>query len=277
VNRFSFNQATANRWPTPEVIAGCAAAGVDFVGLWREQTVDYGLTRTAEHLRSAGIAASSLCRGGFFGQPGWFDDNRRAIDEAATLGAPVLVLVSGGLPPGERDLAAARDRVAAAIGELVPHALAAGVRLAIEPLHPMFASDRCVVSTLDGALTIAERYPVEAVGVVVDTYHIWWDEHVYDQIRRAGPRIAAFQLADWITPLPAGVLTGRALPGQGCVEMDRLWQAVDEAGYTGPVEVEIFNEELWSRSGPDVLADTIAAYQSVEGLLRKVPFFTDSV
>jgi sugar phosphate isomerase/epimerase len=263
MKRFSFNQATATHWPTGELIDCCAATGIGWIGLWREQTVDYGLTRTAEHLRAAGIAVSSLCRSGFFNQPDWFDDNRRAIDEAELLGAPVLVLVSGGLPPGGRDLAAARDHVASAVADLVPHAQAAGVRLAIEPLHPMFAADRCVVSTLDNALAIAEPHPVDAVGVVVDTYHIWWDERVYDQIRRAGPRIAAFQLADWITPLPAGVLTGRALPGAGCIELDRLWQAVDEAGYTGPVEVEIFNDELWSRPGPDILADTLAAYRSV--------------
>jgi sugar phosphate isomerase/epimerase len=263
LTRFSFNQATATRWPTGEVIEGCAAAGVGWIGLWREQTVDYGLTRTVEHLRAAGIAVSSLCRSGFFNQPGWFDENRRAIDEAELLGAPVLVLVSGGLPPGGRDLAAAREQAASAVAELVPHARSAGVRLAIEPLHPMFAADRCVVSTLDNALAIAEPHPVDTVGVAVDTYHIWWDEQVYEQIRRAGPRIATFQLADWITPLPAGVLTGRGLPGTGCVELDRLWRAVDEAGYTGPVEVEIFNDDLWSRPGAEVLADTIAAYQSV--------------
>jgi len=261
IHRFSFNQATANRWPTPEVIDGCAAAGVGWVGLWREQTQEYGLERTVAHLRAADVAVSSLCRGGFFQRDDWLDDNRRAIDEAAALGAPTLVLVSGGL--GESDLDGARRRVAASIADLVPYALDAGVRLAIEPLHPMFASDRCVISTLALALDIAEQHPDAAVGVVVDTYHVWWDERVYEQIRRAGPRIAAFQLADWITPLPAGVLTGRGLPGTGCVDLARLWQAVDDAGYTGPVEVEIFNDELWNRPGADVLRETIASYDAV--------------
>jgi sugar phosphate isomerase/epimerase len=268
VKRFSFNQATANHWPTPEVIEGCAAAGVAWIGLWREQTAEYGLTRTAKHVRDAGLAVSSLCRGGFFTRDGWPDDNLRAIDEAATLGAPVLVLVSGGLPADDRDLAGARARVADAVAELVPHARAAGVRLAIEPLHPMYASDRCVVSTLDNALAIADAHPVDTVGVVVDTYHIWWDEHVSDHIRRAGPRIASFQLADWVTPLPLGVLTGRGLPGTGCIELSRLWRAVDEAGYTGPVEVEVFNEALWSRPGPEILADTISSYRAVAASLH---------
>jgi sugar phosphate isomerase/epimerase len=260
---FSFNQATATRWPTPDLIAGCVAAGVSQVGLWREQTAEFGLDQTARAVQAAGLRVSTLCRGGFFHRPGWLDDNRRAIDEAAALGAPALVLVSGGLPEGSRDIDAARAHVADAIAQLAPHAQAAGVCLAIEPLHPMYAADRCVISTLAQALDIAEQHPVGVVGVVVDTYHLWWDDQVYAQIARAGARIASFQLADWATPLPAGVLTGRALPGEGCVELARLWRAVAAAGYTGPVEVEVFNDALWERPGAEILAATQAAYDSV--------------
>lgn len=260
---FSFNQATANRWATPDLIDGCVAAGVTAVGLWREQTADFGLENTARAVRAAGLSVSSLCRGGFFHRPGWLDDNRRAVDEAVVLGAPVLILVSGGLPEGSRDIDGARARVADAIGELAPYAAQAGVKLAIEALHPMFASDRCVVSTLAQALDIAEQHPVGVVGVVVDTYHLWWDGTVWAQIARAGARIASFQLADWVTPLPAGVLTGRSLPGTGCVELARFWRAVRAAGYAGPVEVEVFNEELWALPGKEILAATVAAYESV--------------
>jgi sugar phosphate isomerase/epimerase len=265
--RFSFNQATAKRWPVPELVAGCVAAGVGAVGLWRDQIAgDHGPPEaTARLVRDAGIAVTSLCRGGFFNEPGWFDDNRRAIDEAATLGAPVLVLVSGGLPDGSRDLDGARAHVGDAIGRLVPHAVAAGVRLAIEPLHPMFASDRCVVSTLGQALDLAAPHPAGAVGVCIDTYHLWWDDQVWSQIARAGrqARIACFQLADWITPLPAGALLGRGLPGTGCIDMGRFVAAVDAAGYRGPVEVEVFQEELWSLPGPEILAATIDAFEEV--------------
>ena len=260
---FSFNQATAPRWPTPELVAGCLAAGVGQVGLWREQTADFGLDNTVRAVRAAGLRVSTLCRGGFFHRSDWLDENRRAIDEAAALGAPVLVLVSGGLPAGSRDIDGARRHVADAIAQLAPYAQAAGVCLAIEPLHPMFASDRCVVSTLAQALDIAEQHPVGVVGVVVDTYHLWWDDQVYAQIARAGRRIASFQLADWATPLPEGVLTGRALPGEGCVELARLWRAVAAAGYTGPVEVEVFNDALWQRPGAEILAATQAAYDTV--------------
>jgi sugar phosphate isomerase/epimerase len=253
----SFNQATAQDWPVPDMIEGCAAAGLSQVGLWREPVGAYGLERTVKALAANGMGVSTLCRGGFFQQPNWLEANRRAIDEAAALGAPVLVLVSGGLPEGSRDLSGARDHVAEAVAALVPFAREAGVRLAIEPLHPMFASDRCVINTLGQALALAQAHPVEAVGVVVDTYHIWWDDRVYADIARAGDRIASFQVADWTTPLPEGALIGRVLPGQGCIEIGRLWRAVQAAGYAGPVEVEIFNSELWSRPGEEVLAAAI--------------------
>ncbi|SDY04887.1 Sugar phosphate isomerase/epimerase [Micromonospora pattaloongensis] len=264
MRRFSLNQATTKYWPMPELVAGCLDAGVTGVGLWREETAAYGLDKTAALMRDAGLTVTSLCRGGFFNAPGWYDENRRAIDEAATLGAPVLVLVSGGLPEGGRDVDGARARVGAAIGELVPYALSAGVRLAIEPLHPMFCSDRCVVSSLGQALDLAAPYPAEAVGVVVDTYHVWWDDQVWAQIGRAGRegRIACFQVADWITPLPEGVLLGRGLPGDGVVELRRFREAVDATGFDGPVEVEVFHAEVWARPGREVLDAALAGYRA---------------
>lgn len=262
MKRFSLNQATTKHWPLPELVAGCVEAGVAGVGLWREDVQAYGVEKSAALMRDAGLAVTSLCRGGFFQQPGWLDENKRAIDEAATLGAPALVLVSGGLPPERRDVDAARAHVGQALGALVPHALAAGVQLAVEALHPMFCSDRCVVATLKQALDLAAPYPAEAVGVVVDTYHLWWDDTVWEQIARAGRegRISCFQVADWVTPLPAGVLLGRGLPGEGCVELRRFREAVDAAGYTGPIEVEVFDEALWARPPREVLNDALAGY-----------------
>jgi sugar phosphate isomerase/epimerase len=260
MRRFSFNQATSQHWPLADVVAGCVDAGVPGVGLWREPVAAYGLARAAKLVRDAGLAVTSLCRGGFFTADGWRDENLRAIEEAATLGAPALVLVAGGLPDGSRDVDAARRRVADAVAQLAPHAAAAGVTLAIEPLHPMFCADRCVIATLGQALDIAERFDPGVVGVVVDAYHVWWDDQVYAQIARAGAHIAAFQVCDWITPLPAGVLLGRGLPGDGCIELRRLRRAVDAAGYTGPIEVEVFNAEVWDRPGREVLDASIAGY-----------------
>lgn len=208
LSRLSINQETIKQWSLPELAEGCVKAGIDKVGLWRAPVQDYGVERTAQLLADSGLSVTSLCRGGFLtdldpaGRSRALDDNRAALDEAAGLSTDTLVLVSGGLPAGDKDLYGARERIADALGELAPYAAERGVRLAIEPLHPMFASDRCVVSTLSQALDLAERFPADRVGVVVDTYHLWWDDQAPAQIARAGAagRIHSFQLADWITP-----------------------------------------------------------------------------
>ncbi|MEW2419742.1 sugar phosphate isomerase/epimerase family protein [Streptomyces nigra] len=256
---------TVRQLPLPDLVAACADLGVPAVGLWREPVQAYGVEAAAKLVRDAGLAVTTLCRGGFLTatdpaeRARALDDNRRAVDEAATLGTEVLVLVSGGLPAGSRDLRGARERIADALAELGPYAEAHGVRLAVEPLHPMFAADRCVVSTLAQALDLAERFPARQVGVAVDTYHVWWDDDAPAQIARAGAggRIHTFQLADWVTPLPAGVLNGRGQLGDGAIDL-REWRAhVEAAGYTGPIEVELFNDALWARDGREVLAETV--------------------
>lgn len=272
--RFSINQMTVKQLSMPELVDACLELGVPGVGLWREPVQSYGVEATAKLVRDAGLAVTTLCRGGFFTaidpaeRARALDDNRRAVDEAATLGTDTLVLVSGGLPAGSKDLHGARERIADALGELGPYAEERGVRLAIEPLHPMYASDRCVVSTLTQALDLAERFPARQVGVTVDTYHIWWDDRAPEQIARAGAggRIHTFQLADWTTPLPEGVLNGRGQIGDGAIDM-REWKSyVEAAGYTGPIEVELFNDGLWARDGREVLAETAARF--VEHVIR---------
>jgi sugar phosphate isomerase/epimerase len=266
--RFSINQMTVKQLSMPELVESCLELGVPGVGLWREPVRSYGLDATAKLVHDAGLAVTTLCRGGFLTaiDPGEraraLDDNRAAVDEAATLGTDTLVLVSGGLPAGSKDLHGARERIADALGELGPYAAERGVRLAIEPLHPMYAADRCVVSTLAQALDLAERFPAEQVGVTVDTYHIWWDDTAPAQIARAGAggRIHTFQLADWTTPLPEGVLNGRGQIGDGSIDM-REWRGyVEAAGYSGPIEVELFNDGLWARDGREVLAETAARF-----------------
>ncbi|MEU1015508.1 sugar phosphate isomerase/epimerase family protein [Streptomyces sp. NPDC005900] len=270
LSRLSINQETVRQLSLPELAEGCAKEGIGAVGLWRAPVQEYGVERTARLLRESGLTVTSLCRGGFLTDPGRtararaLDDNRAAIEEAATLGTDTLVLVSGGLPPGSRDLAGVRERVADALAVLGPWAEERGVRLAVEPLHPMFAADRCVVSTLGQALDLAERFPAHQVGVVVDTYHVWWDDQAPAQIARAGAggRLHCFQLADWITPLPAGVLLGRGQLGEGSVDFRALRAFVEAAGYDGPVEVEIFNEALWARDGGEVLRETAQRFRT---------------
>lgn len=266
--RLSINQETIKQWSLPELAEGCAKAGIDKVGLWRAPVQEHGVEATARLLSDSGLSVTSLCRGGFFTaldpaeRARALDDNRAALDEAAGLSTDTLVLVSGGLPEGSKDLYGARERIADALAELAPYAAERGVRLAIEPLHPMFASDRCVVSTLSQALDLAERFPADRVGVVVDTYHLWWDDQAPAQIARAGAagRIHSFQLADWVTPLPAGVLLGRGQLGDGCVDFRAFRTAVEATGFDGPIEVEIFNEALWARDGAEALAEVAARY-----------------
>ncbi|MFF9144188.1 sugar phosphate isomerase/epimerase family protein [Streptomyces sp. NPDC014861] len=256
---------TVKQLPLPALVEECVRLGVPGIGLWRDPVKEYGIEAAATLVRDAGLAVTTLCRGGFFTSDGWEADNRAAIDEAAALGTDTLVLVSGGLPAGSRDLPGARARIADAIGALAPYAGARGVRLAIEPLHPMYASDRCAISTLDQALDIAERFPAEQVGVTVDTYHLWWDERAPAAVERAGAqgRIHSFQLADWTTPLPEGVLHGRGQLGTGVIDLGRWASLLDRAGYTGPVEVELFNAGLWARDGVEVLEETVDAFLKV--------------
>ena len=257
LSRISLNQITTNRWTLAEAVDGCARNGIGWIGLWRDKVADCGLDKSARLVRDAGLRVSSLCRGGFFPARGTDalrarrEDNRRAVDEAAALDTAVLVLVCG--PPLDRDLDGARDQVAEGIADLVPYAAAAGVRLAIEPLHPMFAGDRSVIVTLAQATTLAERFPTDRVGVVVDAYHVWWDPDLRGQVSRAAGRIAGYHVSDWLAP-PPDMLMGRGMMGDGLIDLRALRGAVEAAGYEGPIEVEIFNRSIWDAPGDEVLA-----------------------
>jgi len=263
LDRLSLNQWTTRTWSVAEAADGCVRAGIPAIGLWREPVAEYGLAASAKAVHDAGLRVSSLCRAfGLTSGTGDLDDSRRAVDEAAALGAPCLIVVAGGLPAGSKDLAGARARLADAIGELEPHARAAGVQLALEALHPMYCADRAVLSTLGQALDLAEQWPAESVGVVVDTFHVWWDPQVTEQIARAAGRIASFQVCDYLDPLPADLLLGRAMMGDGVIDFRPLVRAVEAAGYTGDIEVEIFNADVWAADPDEVLATMTARYLS---------------
>jgi sugar phosphate isomerase/epimerase len=262
LDRLALNTATTKRWTLAEAADGCVRAGIPGIGPWRDRVGEVGAEQAAAILRDRGLTATSLCRGGFFtapdpaGRRAAVEDNRRAVEQAAAVGAGVLILVCGGLPPGSRDLPGARAMVAESIARLAPYSRDHGVRLAIEPLHPMFCADRAVVSTLGQALDIADEIGEDNVGVVVDTYHVWWDPQLYEQIDRAGRtgRIFSLQVCDWVVPLPADALLGRGHIGDGVVDVTAIARAVADAGYRGPVEVEIFNQAVWDTPGDDTLA-----------------------
>jgi len=279
--RLSLNQATIKYADLATALEVTRAAGIGAIGLWREPVAAVGLDKACALVADSGLRVSSLCRGGFFTQPegperrAALADNRRAIEEAAALAAaaapgsaPALVLVAGGLPPGDRDIAGARARARDAIGELVEDARAAGVVLTVEPMHPMFAADRGVVSTLGQALDIAEQFPAEAVGVVIDTYHVWWDPELPAQIARAGRggRIASYQVGDWMTPLASDALLSRGHTGDGHIDLPAISALVEAAGYRGDVEVEIFNQAIWDDDPAAVARRTADAFAAAAGV-----------
>jgi sugar phosphate isomerase/epimerase len=262
LDRLSLNQATVKRLGLRDAVELCVRHEIPAIGLWRDRVAETGLASAAAAVRAAGLRVSSLCRGGFFtvadpdGRRAALADSLAALEEAAELGAGTLVLVCGGLPAGQRDLGLARRMIEDAIGSLVPAALRAGVRLGIEALHPMFCADRCVISSLREAVDLALLFPADAVGVMVDTYHVWWDARLADEIARAGRRIVSFQVCDWVLPLPADTLLGRGHLGDGCIDFAPIAAAVAAAGYSGDVEVEIFNAEIWD-APPDVTATAV--------------------
>ncbi len=263
--RLSLNQRTTQRWSVIEAVEGCVAAGIPSIGLWREQIAECGLDRACSAVARAGLRVSSVCRGGFLTGPPEdreraMNDNRRAIDEAAALGAGCLVMVVGGLPEGSRDLPTARRRVAERIAELALYADQKDVRLAIEPMHPLFCADRGVISTLRQALELAERFPAEQVGVVIDTFHVWWDPDLPELIARAAGRIAAFQVCDWITPFPADALLSRGMMGDGHIDFGSFSSLIQHAGYRGDIEVEIFNAEIWAADPASTVATLARRY-----------------
>jgi sugar phosphate isomerase/epimerase len=251
------NQITTERWNLREAVDGCVRADIPWIALWRHKVAETGLAESRRLVRDAGLQVSSLCRGGMFpaqtagARQTKLDDNRRAVEEAAELGAEVLVLVCG--PAPDRDIDSARKWVAEGIEQLVPYAQSHGVKLGIEPLHPMYAAERSVIVTLAQANALAERYAPEQVGIIVDVFHVWWDPDLYGQISRASGRILGFHVSDWIVPTP-DLLMGRGMMGDGVIEIRRIRQSVEGAGYQGPIEVEIFNQSIWDTPGDEVLA-----------------------
>ena len=271
MERFSLNSKTIDSWTLPQLVAGCQAARVRNVALWRELYEGADVADAAALVRAEGLTVTSLCRGGFFPtenadaarrpscrQPGGDRRVRRPRYRCPRARLRRSAAPGAGRTAG-RDLPGSRQQVADAVGALAPLAAARGVRLAVEPLHPVFCADRSVISTLDQALTIAAEHAADVVGVCVDTYHLWWDDAALDRLPTIGERIAAYQVCDWLDPLPDPLL-GRGIPGDGVIDFSPWTRAVVSAGYTGPVEVEIFNQAVWDSPGDEVLATVLERF-----------------
>lgn len=253
LSRLCIHTMTNKPWSLAECIAGYTAAGVPGITVWRQHLEPQGLAESAKMLAGSGLSVVSLCRGGFFPAPAKqarraaVDDNMRAIDEAAAIGAPLVVLVPGAAPG--QPLETSREQILEGIGDIAPHARAAKVQLGIEALHPMYADDRSAVNTLKQAVDMAEQLDDPQVGVTVDVYHLWWDPDLEQQIDRAASRILSFHVCDWRTPT-RDILNDRALMGEGCIDIPCIRGWVERAGFNGFVEVEIFSTQHWAEDQP---------------------------
>jgi len=264
----SINSATVKPWSLEQLVEGCARAGISAISPWRDIVQAYGAERAGKLIRQHGMTVTGLCRGGMFtasddaGHRAMHDDNRRAIDEAAEIGAQCLILVAGGLPKGSRDIVDARRQVRDALAELLPYARQAGVPLAIEPLHPMFAADRACVNTLAHGNDLCDELG-DGVGVAVDVYHLWWDPELKTQIERAAGTILAYHVNDWLVPT-TDLLLDRGMMGDGVIDLRSIRVMVEATGYRGHCEVEILSAQNWWKRDPDeVLRICIERHQTV--------------
>ncbi|MCA6110115.1 sugar phosphate isomerase/epimerase family protein [Bradyrhizobium cenepequi] len=274
----SLNTATVRKQGNlVEIIEACARHGIRAIDPWRDQVALIGLDRAVRAVRDAGLDLSGYCRGGMFVADAAHrgearDDNRRAVDEAAALGASCIVLVVGGLPqysrPGSaasKDIAAARNQVHDGIAEMLEYARGAKLPLAIEPLHPAYAGDRACVNTTKQALDICDALDPQRsgmLGVALDVYHIWWDPELMGQIARAGnDRLLAFHVCDWLVPTK-DILNDRGMMGDGVIDIKSVRAAVEAQGFAGYSEIEIFSNDWWSRPMDEALRICIERHRT---------------
>jgi len=256
---------TTKPWPIEKSALEFSKAGVGGISVWRDTLQGKNIPSVKKMLRELNLQVVSLCRGGFFPavdkkQRQWaIEDNLKAIDEAAALGAPLVVLVCGAAPG--QSLTASRKQIQDGIAACLDHAKEAGVRLAIEPLHPMYAGDRSAINTLAQANDMAESLHSPWVGIAVDVYHIWWDPQLEQEIMRCGKNghLAAFHICDWKTPT-LDMLNDRGVMGEGCINIKEIRGWVEEAGFTGFHEVEIFSNIYWQQDQKAFLEKIMTAY-----------------
>ena len=271
LQRLSINHVTLLEQCTmPQFVEALARNGIACASLWRDKVRETGVKESAKLLADNGLALSGYCWGGLVTSPDEnegrkaLDEVRRALDEAAEVKAPCLVYVAGGVDPRDKDVAATRARGLERTAELVPHARSVGVKIALEPLHPMICATRSVLSTTELANDWCDALDAEdIVGIALDTYAVWWDPHIDAEIERAGKRVCAFHINDWL-PDTQDLRLDRGMMGDGLIDIRGLRRKVEAAGYAGPIEVEIFSKRnWWHRPADEVLRTVKERFQSV--------------
>ena len=251
----AINSATVKSLNLQQLVDGCARAGITTIAPWRDLIQAIGIPQAGKIIRDAGLKVTSLVRGGLFtaaddaGRRAAIEDNRRALDEAVGIGAANLLLIAGGLPPGSKDIVGARKQVRDGLATLLPYARQANMPLAMEPLHPMTAADRGCVTTLGNANDLCDELG-DGLGVAIDVYHVWWDPTLPREIARAGKRILGYHVCDWLVPT-TDLLLDRGMMGDGIIDLKSIRKMVEDAGYSAPVDVEIFSAENWWKRAPD--------------------------
>ena len=251
LSKLCVHTMTTKPWGIDTCVKNYCKAGINGITIWRNVLEGKNLREVKAQLDDYGMAVVSLCRGGFFPsviaskRELALEDNLLAIEQAQAVGAPLIVLVCGA--DAGQSLEKSREQIAEAIIRILPAAKSAGVKLAIEPLHPMYAGDRSAINTLNQANDMAELIGSEWIGVAVDVYHLWWDNTLQAEIKRCGARnnLFAFHVCDWNVPT-TDFLNDRGLMGEGCINIPQIRSWVEEAGFTGFNEVEIFSDKYWA-------------------------------
>jgi len=267
LSRLCIHTITTKPWSIEAAAKNYSASGVKGITVWRDALAGRNIKQTGEMLRQHGLSVVSLCRGGFFaskelrGRLAAIDDNRRAIKEAFELGTKLIVLVCGADP--SQTLEDSRKQIHDGIAAIEPDAKSAGIRLAIEPLHPMYADTRSAINTLASANDLAEALNSHWVGVAVDVYHVWWDPDLEKEIERCGSnkRLLAFHVCDWKSPT-TDMLNDRGLMGEGCIHVRKIRSWVEAAGFNGFIEVEIFSTNYWKQDQSVFLKNIITSYKT---------------
>jgi sugar phosphate isomerase/epimerase len=266
LSKLCIHTITTKPWPFETAVKNFSGAGVKGITVWRDALNNINPRVAGSMAVDHGLSIVSLCRGGFFPSTDAnkrkesIDDNKRAIDEASQLGAPLVVLVCGADP--NQSLEDSRQQIHDGIAAVLPHAKSANIKLAIEPLHPMYADSRSAINTLAQANDMAEALNSPYIGVAVDVYHLWWDPNLENEIRRCGKNnnLFAFHICDWSVPTK-DMLNDRGLMGDGCIPIKKIRGWVEQAGFNGFNEVEIFSNHWWSQDQSEFLKGIIKAYK----------------